>query len=303
MENERIKFIKKISNFLREIGYKVYELFFSSFDILAISENKILIKYLENVDSLTLEQAEDLKKFAWLIDASCVLISKKTSRSELKDGIIYFRFSLPVLNFKTFKIVIRNKGNFSVFSKKGKVMCFIDVKKLKKLRKEKKYSLKLLAEKIKISKKCLYEIENKINHPSLSTLKKLEKILGENLLSKESLFNLKPSFEKFLNLSFFEKKIFQKLLSLNLDAVNFRKTNFRIGVKNKELKIIGYLLYETNYYKIKRIENESEKLEKIACTFLLSKNRTKCSIPLITFKQLMRIKNQKEFKNNLFKAF
>ncbi|MCD6483371.1 MAG: helix-turn-helix domain-containing protein, partial [Candidatus Aenigmarchaeota archaeon] len=171
-----------ICSALKSKGYKVFTSSSYSFDIFASKRDKsFIIKVYLNVDSLEKQIADDLIKISKIFDAVPVVISFGDSRVRFSDRMIYFRFGIVVVTPSTFVSMIKDSHGFDSYVYKVKKLCYIDTNKLRELRVSKGYSLTKLANAIGISKKCLYEIEKGINKPSLETVKKIEKILGDNI--------------------------------------------------------------------------------------------------------------------------
>ena len=297
---KREKMIIKLSNFLKSMSYDVYNFFTPIFDLFAIGRYKILLKFFENLDSLTYEQAEDMKKLSLFLDASSIIVAEKTSRCKLYDNIVYFRFSIPSLTFHTFKKIIKNNGYFHAFAKKGKLMSFINTQKLREVRKRKNFSLKMLAEKVSITKKCLYEIENRLTHPTLKTLKKLESVLGEDLKEWHNILEKREIKVRVNVQSNIEKRIIEKFNSLEMWSINFNKIMFEIGAKNENTRIATYLLLKEKEKRLEKIENEGEKIRKFVTPLVITSKRISTSLPSISLKDFMKIPSRRSLEKILF---
>ena len=104
--------LDKVSIFLLRKGFTLKNLTRTCFDILARrNEQILLIKVLEDANSIGREYTEEMIAVASYISASPLIISEKAG-SRLEDNIVYSRFGIYTLNFATFTNSIHNKFPF-----------------------------------------------------------------------------------------------------------------------------------------------------------------------------------------------
>ena len=128
----RNKLIEEINIKLLNRGFAVknINLFF---DILAKKEDKtILIKILEDANSISIETAKDMASLASFIDASPLIISNKAGLN-LEDNVIYLRFNVPVINLQPFQNCLDNNLPFLKSTRAGLTASF-DKNKIKDIR-------------------------------------------------------------------------------------------------------------------------------------------------------------------------
>lgn len=171
--------IKKVLE--KEFNLEVISPIYSKcFDFLVRkNDNYYFIKIYKNINSLNNEISSDLVNLEKFLNTTSIVISEKTSRSYLND-FVYFRKNIRVFNFRTFFKFLENM-EIPIFSY-GKIVANIDYELMKRKRIQLGFSLSLLAKKLKISKKHLYEIEIGKKRPSYLLAKKIEKILDEKLI-------------------------------------------------------------------------------------------------------------------------
>ncbi|MEM5828482.1 MAG: helix-turn-helix domain-containing protein [Candidatus Aenigmatarchaeota archaeon] len=171
----------RIKRILNDFFDDYFESFYSvSFDFIAKKSNKYyFIKFLRNLNSLTSEIAKDLKNLESFCSSDSIIISEKTSRSSL-ENYIYLRKEIKVLRLNMLEKFLNNE-NLPIY-RYGKVVAEIDYKKLKEERIKRNLSLNKLSKLLNTSKKHLYEIENNIKRPSFELAKKIEKVLGINII-------------------------------------------------------------------------------------------------------------------------
>ena len=104
--------IDLISIYLLKKQFTIRVLTRTCFDLVARKGIQILlIKILEDANSINEEFAQEMKKVSNYFSASPLIISEK-ARNLLKDNIVYTRFGIYTLNFFTFKNCIENKMPF-----------------------------------------------------------------------------------------------------------------------------------------------------------------------------------------------
>src|SRR3990172_478430 len=156
--------VNKIVKTLQKNEYEVFQTQ-GSFDIAARREHLLLVKTLLNADSLTPEQALSLRAIAYFVSAYPFVVSLKNNREFLQKEMVYSRFELPVFNPDFFDSMIAEEAE-AVQSAKGRHTVEINAFDLREKRQELGLTLEQLAEELGISKKALYEIENKRVNPT-----------------------------------------------------------------------------------------------------------------------------------------
>lgn len=284
MSKQLIK--QKLQKIFQSKDYETID-YFGPFDISAKNDEKFLIKILFNIDSLKEVQAKNLKVMAKFLDANPVIISFKTNRSKLSDRVLYSRYQIPVVTFYLFKKIVEQQRVES-FATRGKVLVQIDLKKLKEERKKQGISLSQLSKLVKISKKCLYEIEAGKTNPKLETAMKLEETLGVKLIKNVASTKLQQKYnEKLLPKSKFEQEILKQIERIGVEAS---------AVYNMPFQLLGSFK-KTIFLKIgqtKEIEKIVELCRFFDCSYLLiSEKKEKAGF--ITFEELKRVKTPQQF--------
>lgn len=285
--------LNKIVNFLIKKEYAVL-LSSGCFDIAAKKEESLLIKTLVNIDALQQKQALSLRAIAHFLSAFPFIISLKSNRGFLDENIIYSRFSLPVLTPRLFESILEGNA-FAAKSIKGKYVVEIDAELMRKRRKEFGFSLSELAKKINITKKALYEIENKRVNPCVETVEKIEKVLKVNLrlpyeMSYCEVAYLKPKDK-------FQRIVCNEFLRIGLDNSAIYSAPFEI-VGREEFSIISGI--SKNMEKIDRKVELIKKLSSFFSTravFITKKSKKESieGIPIFLESELKEIENVKEF--------
>lgn len=289
----KIFLIRELVEILREKGFRFF-LTSGCFDIAARKKFLMLIKALTNIDGLIKEQAKSLKAICYFTSAYPLVVSQKCNYGSLSDDVIYSRFELPVVSPKTFRCIIEEEMIPEVKAVKGKHTVTINVSYLKQRRKELNLSLEGLSQKMGISKKALYEIENQRVNPTVETVEKLEDLLGIDLkvpyrMKFVGRTYLKPRDE-------FQAKVSLEFSRLGIDNSAVTSTSFEIIGKDKTSLITG-LSYNTS--KIKKVASQVKGISSIFSSqgmFVAKKSHEKAidGVPIVLESELPELESSKE---------
>ncbi|HLC93003.1 MAG TPA: helix-turn-helix domain-containing protein [archaeon] len=210
---------------LRKKGFQITTFLDSNtcFDIIAKKgESTILIKVYENIDSIRKEQALELHKLSQVLEASGLIIGRKTKVFEMQGGTVYFRYDIPTITIGTFEKLLDDETP-SVKYFKGKYIVDIDFDALRKKRGEMNLSLQELAEKIGVSGESMYRFEKGAS-TSAQTAKRLEKELDEDFTKKIPVFGYRPQRKKIDEVP--DEKLLEKVHELGVKMALFEHAPF-----------------------------------------------------------------------------
>ena len=272
-----------------------FEVFLSSgcFDIAAKRESLMLIKGLVNVDGLNEEQALSLRAVSHFLSAYPLVVSLKTSRNLLEDKMIYSRFELPVVTPKMFEDIVEEEA-MPIQSAKGRHTVAVNVETVKEKRKKLGFTLEELSNIVGISKKALYEIENYRVNPSEETVKKLERVLNEDLRVAYELKSAKPTYLKPQNK--LQSKVSQEFYRIGIDNSPITSAPFEIVGKEK------FTLITRLPEDVAKINREAMGVKKISsmfssyAAFVVKKTKEKSveGVPVLLESELPEIDSAKE---------
>jgi len=275
---------------------KEFQLFLTSgcFDIAARREFLMLIKALTNVDGLVEGQAQSLKTISYFISAYPLVISERTNRGELSDGIIYSRFQLPVVTPELFDNMIEEEIIPEIKAIKGKHTVVINTVYLRKKREELNLSLEKLSKQIGISKKALYEIENQRVNPTVDTVQKLEELLGIDLKIPYKMERVERTYIEPKNE--FQKKVSLEFSRLGVDNSAVTSASFEIIGKEKTSLITGL---SNNTVKIKKVVSQVKGLSFIFSSqgmFVAKKSHEHAidGVPIVLESELPELESSRE---------
>lgn len=285
--------MNKIINALHENEFETF-VTHGSFDIVGRREHLFLIKTLLNVDALDESHALDLRAVSYFLSAYPFVISQRNNRGHLNDTTVYSRFELPVMTPHLFKSVLEEEEMIVTHSSKGRHTQEINTFTLKEKRKGLGFTLEELAHQIGISKKAMYEIENKRVNPQRETVRKLERMLSTELILPYEMKHTEAVYLK-------PKHSFQRTVSMEFSRIGIDNSS----VHSSPFEIIGKESFSliTNLATIpseaKKELTEMKQLSGILSSkaVLISKRSYKESVegvPVISEPELSELKTSKE---------
>jgi putative transcriptional regulator len=234
----RDELLQKTVLALRKKGFLTSSFFEfkSCFDLVAKnSEFFFVIKILENADALREESAEELKKIAVVFRAFPLLVAEKTKAFQLKQGIVYERYGIPLVSFGTLGEILEKNALVS-FSFKGKELVSLDPELLRNRREEKGWNLKELGRKIGVSAETIHRYE-KGQKAEIGHAKKIVEKLGNGIIQETHLFSV--PFQKTVFDSRFEESALEKIHDLGMELALFKHSPFRAFGKPEEPFLIN----------------------------------------------------------------
>ena len=214
--------LDKVSIFLLKKGFTIKNLTRACFDILARKNEQILlIKVLEDANSISRQYTEEMVAVASYIKASPLIIAEKAG-SKLENNIVYSRFNLYTLNFSTFLNCINNKFPFIRRSQAGLTASVVGTK-LKEKREEMGYSLNALSKKLGVTSRMVIKYESENSEVTINRAMKLYDLFGYQVFNEINIFSEKQNPK-----SRFETEVSKKYVELGFDATETKKTPFDI---------------------------------------------------------------------------
>lgn len=288
--------VSKVVNSLQNQNYDVLTID-GCFEIAAKrKKNLFLIKVLTNVDALKEEHAMSLRAISYFLSAYPLVISIRNSRETLEDGVVYSRYEVPVITPKLFENFLIEEEIPVVQSAKGRHTVEIDAEVLRARRKELKFTLDDVAKIAGISKKALYEIENKRVNPSEDTVKRLEKILSVDLKLPYVMKSSRPTYLRARNN--FQQKVSSEFRRIGIDNSSVYSAPFEI-VGKENFSVILTLSQNTA-----ELKKEARTVKNLSTTFSSqavfiakkSKEESIEGVPVVLESDLAEIESSKELK-------
>ena len=223
--------VKQVKEVIEKNGYLhvAIEGIHSAVDLIAEKKDKkLLIKVVENIDSVGRDIALELCKLADFIGAQPLIIGERSKNVILNEDLIYKRFSISCVSAKGFEYLLDDVPQ-PIAAKGIGAKVRIDGTKLKEMRHINNISAEELAQKIKISKSSIYRYEHNYAYVSLEVAKKI------NNFFKSRLYAEKEDVES----SIYSNNNEMLLARTNVRALSVKRLPFNIIAKGK-----------TNYYEI-----------------------------------------------------
>jgi putative transcriptional regulator len=207
----------------------------SCFDLLARRGSFILLsKFLLNIDSVSEEMARDLKVLSNLISAHPILIGERTRHLIMQDGVLYSRYGINAVTFRTFSDVLSEDLYPVACSSRGGFYVKLDGQKLKKLRIEANISVGELADEIGVSRTMIYSYENDVFGATLSTVFKLEEFLDESLARRIDVFEIPDLPDRVESFERQKPGVFLKLEEIGFEIHPMKKAFFDAITRGEE---------------------------------------------------------------------
>jgi len=211
---------------LHEAGFTVSEICSyrsRSFDLAARrDEILILLKILTNIDGISREIAEEMKRIAAYLSGSPVIIGERVGFRPLERGVVYYRYDIPSVNVETLYDYLVDDCPPVVYSSPGGLYVSIDGEKLRERRLQEGLSLGDLASYLGTSRRTISKYEEGMD-ATIENALKLEEILDTLLIKNIDFLNIqKPvevdeGVEK--KLSEIERLVVEKFKSMGFDVL------------------------------------------------------------------------------------
>lgn len=307
MEDRRSALIRLVFDLLKREGFRVSDPLpggTTGFDVIAKRERLgLIIKVLQNIDTLRGSSAMELIRISKLTYAAPLVVGEKAGGGPLEHGVVYFRHRVPILSPDTFQDYIEGELPF-ISSGPGGFYASINGKRLHQKREELGYSIGYLSNKIGTSRRSisLYESGSAV---TIDVYLKLEEVLSEDLGKPIDLTNISRDLEMPPEESLMDNEFLLEVLNLmmrhGMDFHPVRKFPFDAVMKEtlEEFFLIGLMeSLEQNLGKINAMRNISRIFENDS--FVISKLRTSREhlggCPVISFSELREIQEKEKLQ-------
>ena len=281
--------LEKVSIHLLKKGYTIKSLTRTAFDIIARKEGQILlVKILEDADSISEEYTKEMKNISDYIGGSPLIISEKAS-GKLQDNIVYARFGIYCLNYNTFCASIDNKMPFIKRDHAG-LKAQIVGDRLRQKMEEEGLSVGGLARKLGVSRKMIQRYEKGEAEITVNKALRLYDILGHSVFDKVDIFGASS---RSLTTSAQEKgkgDVARKYGDLGFEAAETKKVPFDvIARKDKEI-----ILTEIGDKASPQLNSLSKLIEADKLVIFNKKKPKEKDIPALTKKEFLDFEKAKE---------
>lgn len=226
MAANREELIKKLRDILARSGFYLsdpHNIRSIAFDFVARRDKQLLIiKALTNIDSLSNDDAEQLRVLANALGGSPLVVGLHSSAGKLEDGILYSRFGIPIMSEGTFEEHMLEGVPPFVYAAPGGLYVRLDGELIRRIRAEKNISLGMLAEVAGVSRKAIQMYESGMG-AMIEIAAKIEEFLNEPVVVPLNPFSYSTeiaralrSFDDFTGLN---RDVFEMLKELGYSVV------------------------------------------------------------------------------------
>ena len=258
----------------------------SSFDIISKKRDRIVIlKFVENIDSLSQTEADTLKKLDNFFNADVFVLFKNYKGGKPEKDRMFTRHGVSCISYSTFEDTL-NGAKITQAQKFMKRKYRIDSSELKRLRKMQDLSAKELSRLVKVSKDTIYRYE-KGGYAKELSINRLQSFFKTNL---EEVGSIQKSEHKY-EYQMMGENLDLGFLELNASPFEMlAKKNFRYEI-GKESDARTMKKIASFYKRFSEVLNEDNPF------FVSYKEKTRENfegIPVLSKRELERIKNEKE---------
>jgi len=299
MAAKRDELLDRIRGTLGKSGFYVsdpHNIRSISFDIIARRDKHLLIiKALSNIDSLSSEDAAQLRTLASTLSASPMVIGLHSGSGKLENGILYSRFGIPIISEATFHEHMLEGVPPFVYAAPGGLYVRLDGDTLRRVRQDRNISLGTLAEIAGVSRKAIQMYESGMG-AMIEIAARIEEYLNEPIVVPLDPFSYTSevaktlrSFDQFRGLN---REVFEMLDTIGYSVVPTVRCPFDALAREDDMLLLTGIGEDPamTLRKAKVVGNISRITERKSVIFVRD-DTTKEDIegtPLITEKELRR---------------
>jgi putative transcriptional regulator len=275
--------VEQIGVMLLKKGFTVKALTRTCFDLIARKDTQVmLVKVLEDANSVSPEYAEEMKKLSSYLNAPSIIIAEKAGAA-LEDNVVYSRFDVYTLNTNTFAGCLENRFPFVKRSQAGLTVS-VNGEKLRQAIEQQGHSLTTLARIIGVSSRMIQKYEAGQAEVSFNKAISMYKVFGDNVFNKINIFSERKEEAAYQSKS----EITKKYDELGFEAAETKKVPFDVIAK-KEKEII---LTEVGDKTSPQLQPLTKLLE--ADNLVIFKNKKPKDMPALTRKEFLDFEKARE---------
>lgn len=218
--------------FLLKENFTVKTLARNCFDLLARNSDRILlIKFLEDANSISREYVYEMDVVASYLNATPLILAEKAG-NKLEENVLYTRFNMYTLNFRTFSNSIKNQFPFIKRTQAG-LTASINGNILREKREELGFSLNSLSKRVGVTKRMITKYEHEDSEITISKAMKIYDLFGQNVFKEINIFSNSLEIASSSNSDYSKK--YQEL---GFNAAETKKSPFDIIAKKGDELIL-----------------------------------------------------------------
>jgi len=208
-----------------------------SFDLAARRGGVLLIlKILSNIDGLNEKTAIEIRRLAKYLSGNPLLIGEKTRDHHLEGGVVYFRYGVPTVSFRTLADWTVDDIPPFVYAAHGGLYVKIDGRLLRRLRLESGISLGALASELSVSRRTVSKYEIESMDTSIEVALRLEELFGQELIKPVEI--LEPASSVAEELKRIDDKVLRHLAQIGFDVFLTAQSPFNAITQNENLVVL-----------------------------------------------------------------
>jgi len=299
MAANREELVTRIRDTLAKSGFFVsdpHNIRSISFDIIARRDKDLLIiKALTNIDSLSGDDAEQIRVLATALGGSPLVVGLHSGAGKLDDGILYSRFGLPIMSVRTFdEHMIEGVPPF-VYAAPGGLYVRLDGDLIKQLRQDRNISLGTLAEAAGVSRKAIQMYESGMG-AMIEIAARIEEFLNQPIVVPLNPFSytmdVAKTLQTFDDFQGLNRDVFEMLRELGYSVVPTIRCPFDALARDDEFLMLTGIgeSFQVTERKARVVSNISRITERKSVIFVHQKTSVQSieGIPLITKDELRK---------------
>ncbi len=285
--------IDKVCEIFRMVGFSTLFLEKGCFDIIAKKGNFLLfVKVANELDSFKKYHAIELKKISFFFKATPLLVVNIA-----EDDVVYRRYGIVAINVNTLRKILLDTPIF-IMSERGGYYVRISQENLRRIREQRNYSLRDLANLLGVSRKAVYEYERGESKVSLEVAKRLYDLFGESIIEPINVFEEASKYTLDEKEEFGVRKevevVYKKFENLGFKTLLTRYAPFDFLARYKSCRFLTKVNKEIEIEKLSLLNCVSKILRSYAVVITRKDKEVECSMRRVSIIQESLLK---EFEN------
>ena len=244
-----------------------------SFDLAARRDQLLLLlKVLSNIDGLSVEIANEIRRLANHLISYPLVIGEKTRDKLLENGAVYLRYGIPSINVRTLYDYFVEDVPPLVYAAPGGLYVSIDGDVLREARTDKRISLGALAFELGISRRTISKYEEGMD-ATIKIALKLESVLDVPLACPIDLLYSRSQNESRLcldSLSLMVRDVLQILVDIGFDVLPIAHAPFNALSQDDTITILtGISKYTDTMIKRARLMSNISNVARTQSVFVV----------------------------------
>ena len=245
----REELLSKVMEVLHEGGFVLSERCSTkSFDFAARREDVLLlVKVLHNIDAFSEDAAIGIKRAAFCLLASPLLVGERKGSVPLEDGVVYRRHGVIAVNVNTLRDYFVEHIKPYVYCAPGGLYVNIDGEEMRRARERKNLSLGDIASELGLSRRCVLKYEEGMG-ASIEIALKIEEILETMLIKPLEITQKVDDTEiprNLSDLSSLERYVLRMMAKLGFNVFETIYTPFRAVSQHELDRILTSVMRST----------------------------------------------------------